>query len=630
MTRSMMRAGTVVAALVCALMLTATASVSDAKIGKDLKEELQPKVEKGLESDDPLVKSYAILAAGQLGDRTLDKRLKPFLGSTNVQVRRAAIVALASRKDRDGLKALQQEIVKAGGGAEILIGQLVSQFPEKTQVSVFKDWMTGRNTDPKVRKAAMSYVARFARGDVYNLMGAVTKARKTEDRKPYLDLLLANPRKAAAPWAKALLGNRRDADARLGGLKLAMAIGGAEVDPIIRSALKDSDARISAIALDYLAEAGDPSAGEFLIARLASGQDSLKTAKRVLELRLKVPYDVASKALSAAGDDKDAVQTFHAILGASQDPKAVETLAGLEGSTVVDERRLGIIGLSHTRSPKAAAILERTAFDGYRDVQILSIEGLGLLGFESSVDVLYKAFNNARSDKEVRTAAVTAMGLIKSPKAAQKLSFWIRDRDPQIKLLAVKGLANIGDKSAISMLSTVIDNERDEALRFDAFMIVLKADADAALKRLSLVIQRPPEDYIDRFSELPSAQREVIFTTLLKSDKDKVRQDALDGLTLMGESGLSLLRKATTDAFPKDVRDSAIDDLSRHNDPVDTNLFKRLAQAGTDDEKMMAIGWLIRGANADLAGFCRTLMNGAKTAPVRQMVVIYALFKASA
>ncbi len=615
-----------VVALVCVW-----AGPAEAKISKELKEELQPGIEAALENDDPLVKANAILAAGELNDRKLNKKLLPFLGSTNIQVRKAAIVALSSRKDKKGIESLKTEILKAGGGGAFVMGELTSKLPEAVQVAIFKEWIAGRKTDAKLRDLALQHVARFGNGKVYQLLEGAAKGRKAADRAPYLKALMANPRKEAKPWAEKLLGNKRDADARLEGLRLAMAIGGAEVDPIIRKALGDSDTRISGVALDYLAEAGDPSAGQFLIKQLAGAKDQLGVANRLLELKVKVPYGVAKSALDAAGKEPSPLtETLHAILGATQDPKALEALLALEGSTIIDERKLGIIGLAQTKSPKAAKVLERTANDGHRDIRMLSLKGLGTLGMASSVNVLYKAFNNARTDKEVRYAVVASMGQIKDSAAAQKLSFWIRDNDPKIKELAVEGLANIGDKQSITLLDTVITNERNADLKFKAFMIILAANKDAGMRHLTTVLQRPPQDYIDRFSELPSAARDEIFLTLLKHSKTQIRTDAMDGLMLMGQKGLGLVRKAASDSYPKDVRDAAIAELARHSDDADTNLFKRLAQAGSEDEKLMAMDWLIRKANSDLSGFFRTMMNGAKKDPALRMLAIYALLKSNA
>jgi hypothetical protein len=138
-----------------------------AKITKELKEELQPSIEKGLESADPLVKAYAALAAGQLKDRTLDKTIVALLENTNTDVRRAAIVALASRKDRKGVQALEAEITKAGSGGGFVAAELLPRLPEKVQVQLLKGWINGRKTSAVMKDAALDYCLCFGRGDIY-------------------------------------------------------------------------------------------------------------------------------------------------------------------------------------------------------------------------------------------------------------------------------------------------------------------------------------------------------------------------------------------------------------------------------------------------------------------------------
>ena len=620
------------AAFVCvAVVVSASPKGAQAKITKELKEELQPGIEKGLEASDPLIKAYAALAAGQLKDKNLDKIIIPLMENTNVDVRRAAIVALASRKDKKGLAALDLEIVKAGSGAAYVASEMIPRLPVKVQVQILKGWITGKKTSPALRSAALDYCARFGRDEVFDLMAGVVSSKKEPERQEFLERLVANPRKEAAPWAGKLLADKRNAAARKAGLALAMAIGGASVDPIIRSALTDPDATISAIALDYLSAAGDASAGEHLIKTLPGSTDKLTVATRLLALDQKVPLEVGEKLLAeATADDMALAEVLYGVYGASRDKKAIAKLLEMEQSTLITERRMGAAGLSYTKSAQAARVLERAIFDGHREMRLISARGLGLLGFASSVSILDKAMRGAPNDNELKYLIVQSYGLIKASEAAQKLTYLIRDRDPRLKGLAIDGLASIGDKQAIASLRTVVSLEPDPVLKFKAVLIILKADQDSGLAQFDAVLQRPPEDYIDQISALPKEVRAEVFVKLLKFSKEKVRTDALDGLTYLGEAGLPILRKATGSDFPKEVRDAAILELSRHSSDADQTLFKNLSTAGSPDEQMLALRWLIRTSDSSMAGFFRTLMNGSKGAPARHMATIYAFLKASA
>ena len=135
---------------------------------------------------------------------------------------------------------------------------------------------------------------------------------------------------------------------------------------------------------------------------------------------------------------------------------------------------------------------------------------------------------------------------------------------------------------------------------------------------------------MDQVSDLSKGIRQQVFLTMLNYKRAEVRTDAIDGLVIIGEGGLQVFRMATKDTFPKDVRDAAILELSRHSSSADTGLFKRLAQAGSDDEKMLSMKWLIRNSDKSMAGFFRTLMNGSKGAAVRHMSAVYAVLKSNA
>ncbi len=614
--------------VVCAL----SGLPAEAKISKELKEELQPRVEQGLKVDDPIVKAFAILAAGQLGDKGLDKELLPYLESVNTDVRRAAIVALAASKDKKALAALDLEITKAGSGADFVAAELLVRLPEGVQAQIIKGWLSNKKADALLRQAGLGYAARFGRGEVYKLMAGVASAKSDADRELYLKPLLSYPRKEAAEFSRKLLADKRNAGARLAGLKLAMAIGGAEVDPIIRGALSDADPRVASIALDYLSEAGDGSAVEFLVKKFTTTAEVQAVGERLLATGQKIPLDVAKKALDQANpDDMPLSEVLYGLYGASQDKTVIDALIAQEQATQIIDRRLAVAGLGATRSPEAAKVLERTLFDGHREVRLLSARGLGSLGFDSSVALLDKAFRGANEDKELKYLIVEAFGHIKSASSAQKLSFLIRDRDPKIKDLALDGIARINDKQAIESLRAVVSLEPDPAMKLKAALIILDVDPKEALTQFGAILHRPPEGYMDLITALPSSKRDQVLSLMLNFEKQNVRQDAIDALLVLGDAGLPLLRKAAAgNGFPPDVRTAAIEDLARHSDDADVNLFKSLSQSGSDDEKMLAINWLTRKADSSLSGFFRTLMNGSKDNASRQMAAIYALLKAEA
>ncbi len=610
-----------------AILLLLAPSVTFAKVSKDLREELMPAVEEGLKSNDPQVKSYAILAAGQFSDKKLDKSLEPFLDNTNREVRQAAIVALLGHGNRKAKGAFTTELNKAGNGRFFVLSNLMTRLPEKVRQKMLKDMIAGRKIDAKLQADALRYIAESESGKTYDLMNLIFKA-KGDKKQPFIKALIAAPRTEALPWASKLLGDKKDANARYGGLQMAIAIGGAKVDGMVRTALKDSDKRISMLALEYLDKAGDDSVGPHLVTLLLDtpSEDLKELADRVLASGTKVPLATAQKLLGEdKGDDEALTLSLYALLGASKDKKALEQLKTLERSTLIEERRKGVYGLGYTGQQEAVVILGRTINDGNKDLRIYSAQGLGLLGKPAAITILQKTMQRVR-EKDVLYPTLKSLAMIKDPNAARVLMFKANDPDPKIKMIALEGLANSGNESVLSVLEVLV-NDNDASIRWDATMLMFKLKEASGQARLGRVLANPPEDYVDRVLAMDAPMRNKILMEMLKHKETKPRTDALDALTLMGLEGLPLVRKMNAEGFPKDVREDAVRRLLALSSNKDINLFKRMSQTGVQDDKMRAVDWLHRKSSASTAGFFRTLMNGAKDDPALRMAALYGLLR---
>lgn len=611
---------------VAVVLVVCAALPAHAKVSKELKEEALAEVRKGLESNDPLEKRYAVMSGIQLRDKALDKELYAYLTVTNPAIRRGAVIAYASRGDKKGLAALDKELADAKDGRFRTMTQLLPALPDAVRVKLLKGWVTGKKVDPSLRADAFKYCAEWGTDAEYALLGGVVSAK---DREPYLKVLRRTTRPAAVAWADKMLGNKKDAGARRAGLELALKLGGPEVDAVARKAVVDSDADIAELAYGHLVRVGDPAAALHLIKKLSSTPASAglkEVVAKVLELRPLVPRAVADKLIADdAGDDMELTLMLHGVLGLTGDKEALETLVKLEDSTVLDERRKGVAGLGYTKSAKAAEILTGTLFDGHEDIRIASAVGLGVLGEGGGVKHLKQALDR-KPDKEMTYRLLRSLGQIKTPDAASALMFKAGDPDPEVKRLVLAGLTNIGDKRTANILE-VFTRDKDTELRFKATLLLLQLDKAKGERYITSAFQRPPEDYFDQIRALPLPLRDELIFYLLKSDSSQHRSDALDGLSLMGEKGIDILRRCTVDSFPADVREAAVATLLRHSSDKDVAFFQRMSQDGSDTDKILAIGWLTRKASPSLSGFFRTLMNGSKGQGARRMAALYALLR---
>lgn len=617
------------ALLACTTVHLAAPEPAQARITKELKEEVTPFIEQGLKSEDPETKQYAILAAARLKDRKLDKDLKAYLASTNTMVRRAAIVAFAGRKDRDGLKALDKALNASTGGRFAAMSALLPQLPEAVQVSVLKPMISGRKVNAGQQADALRYIATYGQGKVYALMELATKARKDADRKPFVKALMASPRPESLAIAKKLFKSR-EPNARRDAFAIAQALGGKEVDVFARSALEDKDDQVRKAAVAYLSSRRDPSAFNALLAQLEQTSDA--SARRdligqILGFGLKVPLDKA-KALLNRPDSSELASSYYRLYGATQSPEALAALTKMERSTKIEDRIHAVEGLAFTKSAAAVSIFTRTAFDGHEEVRMTSLEGLGQLGMSNGVETLNRALNQYPK-KDYQRIILTSLGQIKHPDAARALMFKTTIGDPELKSIVFDGLANLKDAKTVPVIENLA-RDRDEQIRWRATMLLFRIDPAKGFEQLDFALQRPPDTYVEDVLALPTKTRDAVLTKMLAHKKESIRQDTMLGLDDLGSDALPHYRRIILDKAnqPKDVYTSSLEELLRHQDPQDVNLFKRLTQTGTDDEKMLALGWLTRGADASRAPFFRTVINGAKTNLTLRLAAINALLTA--
>lgn len=632
----MKRYGVIVIALLLSALsfqaVTLIPSPAEARVTKELAEELRPEIEAGLDASDPLLRAHAILAAGLLEDKKLNERLTPFLENTNPELRRAAIVALATQKDKKGLAALDKEIDGAGAGRYVLLTELLPQLPGKLRLDVLKARIQGRKVDPTQQAEALRYAGEFGDADDYALLGEVAKVKTATERLPYSKALLAYPREQALPWAEKLLANKKDDASRQLGMELAVKIGGPKVDGMARAALADPSPQVQRLGLDYLATRRDGSAVDRLIGSIQSAPsdaERIAIIDRVLEMKVKPPLGLATSVLDAGSQDKDTRRAYYRLYGATGAADAVKRLQELERSTNIEERRDAIVGLAWTRTPVATQILSRTINDGDAEVRRLSIEGMALLADPTSVKTLQDALNKAR-DPEVQRGLLFAISQINSDEAASALMFKVRDRDPAVKQIALDGLARIRAKNTLSVLDVLV-GDTDPQIRFKATLLLLELDRDKGIKALSRALQRPPEGYVDLVGALPKALRDEVYLLMLQHEAANIRTDGWDAVLLLDLEGLPLVRRiAATADFNPEVRQKAINLLAIRNDAQDLDLFKNLSQTGSDDQKLQAMRWLLRRANPELAGFFRTLMNGFKGDRPKRAVALYGILKSEA
>jgi hypothetical protein len=138
-----------------------------------------------------------------------------------------------------------------------------------------------------------------------------------------------------------------------------------------------------------------------------------------------------------------------------------------ENITVVDN---AIYFLAKEKDTRAVPMLrELINSERPKPFRLSAIQALGQIGEDSSVDTLIDVLNE--NENEIKLAAVEAIGKIKNPQAIKTLINLLENQD--LRLTVIWALGNIGDYSAVPVMTELLDDE-DKFVRYNAAQALKK------------------------------------------------------------------------------------------------------------------------------------------------------------
>jgi HEAT repeat protein/beta-lactamase regulating signal transducer with metallopeptidase domain len=183
--------------------------------------------------------------------------------------------------------------------------------------------------------------------------------------------------------------------------------------------------------------------------------------------------------------------------------------------------------------PRAVAALVDLLADSHREVRNAAIDALGELRATAAVPQLLRALEDSTSG--VRSRAVRALGRIADPRAVTPLSRTIAlDRDRDVRRNAARALGDIGGETATGFLVQALRESMDEEVREEAIDALGEIGTPAAVQALAGVIASPNrdlrDDALDALARIPSREALDVLIRLLQSPEPNVRQDAARAL----------------------------------------------------------------------------------------------------
>jgi len=397
----------------------------------------------------------------------------------------------------------------------------------------------------------------------------VTHARSTEEREAELYQLAAtlikdsDPRRRAEAAAQladfpdkrcvaALVAALGDADPRVrataadslsGVFRAATRPVGEEyaLKPLA-IALKDSNARMRAKAAEALGYSDDHRA-----------IDPLMDALRDPELIVRIS---AARGLGALGD----VSAIVALREAAKDDNPAVRKAADDALTRIQRETQRLV--SEDVTEPVAGDFDRGAYTRFSadlhhpdvTVQCHAVGGLGEMRDPRVVGPLVEYIRER--DHMWRSMAITALGELGYAEAVKPLMLWaVRDPDAEIREVAVRALAEIGDRRALPAINTgLVDREP----------LVVEAAVDA-------VRQMHDEVTLELLAQLVEKQPSLKPGEQLDDTRARVRTDALRAIHALDHpQAVKILARAAVNESHRNPRWNAISLLGLYvNEPPD-------------------------------------------------------------
>lgn len=221
----------------------------------------------------------------------------------------------------------------------------------------------------------------------------------------------------------------------------------------------------------------------------------------------------------------------------SQIQEAIEKLKSPNPEEIV----MSVQMLTLSGSKEAATALETLLRSGPRnDITDMTIQALGAISSETSIDILLPYVNHRRSD--ARIAAIFALENFSNPRVKNALEKKLRDSNGEVRASAALALGKAGDAQTISVLFTAFDMGVHEAI-ISIGKIGSPKDAERAA------------DYLGKFDIkvlLPGFEQ-----FLLRDDiPEKEKLQILDRLFELAGPEVKKFAKSIKASFPPETKES--------------------------------------------------------------------------
>ncbi len=323
------------------------------------------------------------------------------------------------------------------------------------------------------------------------------------------------------------------------------------------TALKPKDQALARRVVLIRAAHGDKTVGKSLlqIAKATTGAEqtqALQAYKKVAD-----KGDVAALKELLAGANPELIFQVYEILARMGDRSMAKEAQDLASSTDVDVRAPGVFYLGWVGGAGRLREMHQYLTDGVPSVRIAAARVLGNIGSPVSVEPLRDALDNEHDDR-VRVEFVRALTGIRAKEGYQALMMYTREKEPDLRRVVVKALADSGDPAVRAGLQNAL-NDSDPRIRFEAVRGFLISDPAKAVDVWKRAIRWLPRGaLLELTRELNKTMGSFLEIAVFSAGSDEqgvtVREEAMLALHNLPETELAVLHKVLNTSDDQDLR----------------------------------------------------------------------------
>ncbi len=450
-------------------------------------------LEANLSSEQGEVRRLAVLSLGALlATNDEVKAFKAYTKDVDPTIRYAAWVVLALRKDKEAEPAILKELASAEADrVDRAVAELITPLPPATQASLIDKAL--KKAPPPLQQALYAYVISAQQPAFATLITAIANIKEPEQRTALIELCIKNPPPEALTLAQRLMA-AKEAPQRLEGLRLANAIANYEALNLIAKGLDDSTPEVQNLAESLLEAQRHPALAPLLERRIQENPNDFESMKRLMRYD---PPNLYAVLLPVVQRENPSIaladyKATMALIAAAQNAEAHRLISDKLASSYESDRVAATHALGFANHPEGNTRLERLINDGSIEVRRAAAESLGRLGSPSATPILAKALTT-ESDAQTLLRIVAAFGQTNDPEAVNHLQLLMIHNDKQVRRAAMVALGQLRAIQAASAIE-IGAQDPDPEMRWVGAFALFNIDPTVYGERMRRLVGEVPEE----------------------------------------------------------------------------------------------------------------------------------------